>query len=690
MDATTLLEHRAFVTSVARALLRDEHEVEDVVQETYVAALEADPPRAGKERSWLAGITRNLARNRQRARARRLRREAAVARPESTTGSTEKLRWQQRVVEQVLALAPPYRDVIVLRYFEELPPRAIAQRLDVPVNTVRTRTRRALAQMRGAFDRSYGRAAWTGALALFFLPKAAFAGKLVAAGLVALVAGTVWLGRETFREGSERVPRRNQSSTDVTSSAAPRTDPVQSEEPATPEPPRVFRGQLFDYREPTPPPLAGATVRLRYGGHLRTVARTDDEGRFQFDWPPDFPTRTYANGWLAPLLFVTRDGLWSDATYLHPTGLEGGVRQSVELIANPRLQLFVGEGRAPEAGARISLHRFENELGPAVSSAIADANGVASPEWPSTMDRSIVRVLRPNGDVVQWALNLSEVRLYDPYDIDLSESAIVTVRVRVLLSDGKTPAPGAHVYADAGWAPDGEGTIANRVPLRGVTDRNGDAVFRFPAIDARRGSLHPSPLVAWRETTGSTLFAFPVGPIGNENAARSGESLPTLRLAPVDLDRPVFAVPRALGKESWLCWKDDSGRRHWTELKTRFYLPRSDLRFVWWEDPELPREFEAVVVRTKRGFRWAEVTNGPLRFGDPIGTREIQLQGSRDTRVLLECLEAPFVIEGYVRAGRDLTLDIPNGSRKWVIRSAADGAVLARFDPTTKARVRLD
>ena len=38
-----LSQHRSFLKSLARRLLRDEHAAEDVVQESYLAALERPP-----------------------------------------------------------------------------------------------------------------------------------------------------------------------------------------------------------------------------------------------------------------------------------------------------------------------------------------------------------------------------------------------------------------------------------------------------------------------------------------------------------------------------------------------------------------------------------------------------------------------------------------------------------------------
>src|SRR6185503_16110462 len=71
---------------------------------------------------------------------------------------------EQIVIRAVLALDEPYRSVVLLRFFEDLPPRRIAERLGVPVETVRTRLRRALAKLREDLDgRVGGTEAWCAA-----------------------------------------------------------------------------------------------------------------------------------------------------------------------------------------------------------------------------------------------------------------------------------------------------------------------------------------------------------------------------------------------------------------------------------------------------------------------------------------------------------------------------------------------
>ena len=102
------------------------------------------------------------------------------------------------MVAAVLALAEPYRSAVLLRYYEELPPRAIARRLGVPVETVRTRVKRGveLIRMRLVEARSFdARAliAWLLPMARSrtpWLPLAAKWAGIAAAGLfLAVVVG---------------------------------------------------------------------------------------------------------------------------------------------------------------------------------------------------------------------------------------------------------------------------------------------------------------------------------------------------------------------------------------------------------------------------------------------------------------------------------------------------------------------
>ncbi len=62
IDAETLLRHAHFVRALARSLLRDEHRVDDIVQETMLAAWRRRAALRGDVRGWLATVVRNAVR----------------------------------------------------------------------------------------------------------------------------------------------------------------------------------------------------------------------------------------------------------------------------------------------------------------------------------------------------------------------------------------------------------------------------------------------------------------------------------------------------------------------------------------------------------------------------------------------------------------------------------------------------
>ena len=164
--------HADYVRRLARSLVFDDARADDVAQDVWVAALEHGPRETSSLRAWLAALARNLAWKSRRGDRRRAAREEAVARPEAVPSAAEILEREsvrRRVIEAVLALEEPYRSTIVLRYFEGLEPREVARRLDVPVETVRTREKRAREMLRARLDREHasdgnGRRAWSLAL----------------------------------------------------------------------------------------------------------------------------------------------------------------------------------------------------------------------------------------------------------------------------------------------------------------------------------------------------------------------------------------------------------------------------------------------------------------------------------------------------------------------------------------------
>src|SRR5205823_5109556 len=70
----------------------------------------------------------------------------------------------KRLVLAVLELPEPYRSTVLLRWFEDLAPRDVAGRTGVPVETARTRLKRAHGMLRARLDRDAG--GWAPALPL--------------------------------------------------------------------------------------------------------------------------------------------------------------------------------------------------------------------------------------------------------------------------------------------------------------------------------------------------------------------------------------------------------------------------------------------------------------------------------------------------------------------------------------------
>ena len=212
-----LLVHREWVARLARALVRSDADAGDAEQEVWLRALEHPPAETPRSpRAWLRTLLRFTAVDRLRADATRRRHEVAAARPDRVEDSPSDLvaraETLDRLVHAVLDLPEPYRETILLRFFEDLGPGDIAARRGIPVETVRTRVRRGVALLRERFDGESGgnRKEWSllllpllrrpgppvamaGAGAAVVLGGVLMAKKAVAAGVVVVLGLAAWL-----------------------------------------------------------------------------------------------------------------------------------------------------------------------------------------------------------------------------------------------------------------------------------------------------------------------------------------------------------------------------------------------------------------------------------------------------------------------------------------------------------------
>ncbi len=169
IDFENVLEHTSWVRGLARRLILDDNAVDDIVQQTLIAAFESPPDEPAAVRGWLRSVVRNLAFRRHRETGRRNTRERANAREESVESSAdivERVDLQRHVVDAAVELAEPYRETILLHFFGDLTPREIAKRQGIPASTVRVRLKRGLDQLRERFDREHNgdRRSWALAL----------------------------------------------------------------------------------------------------------------------------------------------------------------------------------------------------------------------------------------------------------------------------------------------------------------------------------------------------------------------------------------------------------------------------------------------------------------------------------------------------------------------------------------------
>ena len=171
---TQLLPHAAWARRLARALV-SASEADDLCQEAWLKTLESSSlPRQPKP--WLATVLRRIGRNRFRSTDRRRARELSVALPDalpSPEQSLSRMEIQRMLAERVAALKEPFRQTLLLRYFDELSAAEIARRLGIPAGTVRWRLSTALDRLRADLDLS--RSEWRRDWALIVLPVARLA-----------------------------------------------------------------------------------------------------------------------------------------------------------------------------------------------------------------------------------------------------------------------------------------------------------------------------------------------------------------------------------------------------------------------------------------------------------------------------------------------------------------------------------
>jgi RNA polymerase sigma-70 factor (ECF subfamily) len=160
-------DHRAFgelyrrfarsVLGLALRRLRDRSRAEDATQETFAAIWRAAAtyrPERGPGAPWLYAVARNAIVNQTRLRLELVPEVPDV--PSDQPGPSEHAEsdWLSRRVHRALRSLPAHeRTLIELAYWSELSQSEIAARLNLPLGTVKTRTRSALGRLADLLER---------------------------------------------------------------------------------------------------------------------------------------------------------------------------------------------------------------------------------------------------------------------------------------------------------------------------------------------------------------------------------------------------------------------------------------------------------------------------------------------------------------------------------------------------------
>ncbi|MBI3844178.1 MAG: sigma-70 family RNA polymerase sigma factor [Planctomycetes bacterium] len=470
-----LLAHSSWVRALATNLVADAATADDVVQETWLAALK-HPPKGGQPvRPWLGRVVRNFAKQWRRGERRREAREADTAPTSRAVPSpdvlVERIETQRLLAGLVVALDEPYRTTVILRYDEGLTAAEIAKRQGIPAGTVRWRLKVGLDALRAKLDERHGgdRRAWcalllplavrepartsvVAALGKGVLAMNAFGKSLVAAlvlGVIVLllfVAGIVPRSLVPFGRTAEQpvaVTFRP-----MASSSAPATARELAAGPATPAPARATEA-MADTKPTERAPAAVAHVEARLvdeaGIPIRGVvvradpepaiagATSGDGGRVAFDLtPPIDPWNATFRASRVGRATRTVDAslrtgrtTWLGDVVLGPGGALSGrvVDASGGGISDARV--FLGEVDAPKEALEDRRR-------------IADAGQEGGPVATTAVDGTFVLDGAPAGFVRVWASANGWTPGYTPpIEVrEAQESAGVEIMLEKASADG--------------------------------------------------------------------------------------------------------------------------------------------------------------------------------------------------------------------------------------------------------------
>jgi RNA polymerase sigma-70 factor (ECF subfamily) len=141
---------------VAYGLLRNAHDAEDVVQETFLKLYRGEAWRAIEDEKaflartvWRVALNRASSRSAERDNIEDLELASRDASPEESAASADESGLLRRLID---GLPDEMRQALVLSALEEMNSREVSLVLEIPEGTVRTRLMRAKAELKKRFE----------------------------------------------------------------------------------------------------------------------------------------------------------------------------------------------------------------------------------------------------------------------------------------------------------------------------------------------------------------------------------------------------------------------------------------------------------------------------------------------------------------------------------------------------------
>lgn len=153
--------YRDQVFRLALRMCGSEADADEVAQEAFLSAWKGLPNFRGDSQfsTWLYQLTSHAAIDLMRREKRQIAAEdiTGVSAPDPAPGpqqQAERSEQRQAVRDAIMQLTPEYRQIVVLRFLEELSYEEIGAMLTLPSGTVKSRLNRARAQLKEILSRS--------------------------------------------------------------------------------------------------------------------------------------------------------------------------------------------------------------------------------------------------------------------------------------------------------------------------------------------------------------------------------------------------------------------------------------------------------------------------------------------------------------------------------------------------------